>query len=124
MAGLALFAGFLMILSGTFQIIEGLAAVFNGSFYVVGQNYAFQINTTTWGWIHIFTGIIVALAGLAIFSGQVWGRVIGIIIAIISALANFFFIPYYPIWAIMIITLDIFIIWALAGFTPEEAGVK
>lgn len=122
MVGLALFAGFLMVLSGTFQFIEGLAAIFNGSFYIAGENYAFQVDITTWGWIHMLWGIIIALAGMAVFSGQAWGRIIGIIIALVSAIANFFFIPYYPIWAIMIITLDIFIIWALAGYNPERAA--
>ena len=124
MAGFALFAAFLMILSGVFQLIEGLAAIFNGSFYVVTPNYIYQFNVTTWGWIHTILGLIIALAGFAIFSGRVWGRTIGIILAILSAIANFFYIPYYPVWAIIIITLDIVIIWALAGYSPEEAGVK
>lgn len=124
MAGFALFAGFLMILSGTFQIIQGLAAVFNDEFFIVGPNYIYQFDLTTWGWIHVFVGIIIALAGLAIFSGQLWARIVGIIIALVSAIANFFYIPYYPIWAIIIITLDIVIIWALAGYNPEKANAN
>lgn len=124
MAGFAIFAGFLMILSGTFQIIQGLAAAFNGDFYVVAPNYIYSFDVTTWGWIHVIIGIIIALAGVAIFSGSAWGRTIGIILALISATANFFYIPYYPIWSIIIITLDIVIIWALAGYSPEEAGAK
>ncbi len=122
MAGFAIFAGFLMILSGTFQIIQGLAAVFNDELFVVGPSYIYQFDLTTWGWVHVIVGAIIALAGLAIFSGRAWGRIIGIIIALLSAIANFFYIPYYPIWSIIIITLDVIIIWALAGYTPEEAA--
>lgn len=122
MAGFAIFAGFLMILSGIFQIIQGLAAVFNGDLFVVSPNYIYAIDLTTWGWIHVIVGIIIALAGLAIFSGKAWGRTIGIILAGLSAIANFFYIPYYPIWSIIILTIDIVIIWALAGYNPEKAG--
>ena len=112
MVGFALFAGFLMILGGIFQLIEGFAALFSGSFLVF------------WGWIHLIIGIVIVLAGIAVFSGRVWGRMVGIILALLSAIANFFYIPYYPIWSIIVILLDIVIIWALASYTPAEARGK
>lgn len=112
MVGFALFAGFLMILGGIFQLIEGIAALFNGSFFAV------------WGWTHLIIGIIIVIAGVAIFSGRVWGRIVGIIFALLSAITNFFYIPFYPIWSIIIITLDVIIIWALASYTPEKARSK
>lgn len=121
MAGFAIFAGFLMLLSGLFQFFQGIAAVMRDQVFIIGPNYTYQFDLTTWGWTHIIIGIILALAGLAIFSGKLWGRILGIILASLSAIANFFFIPYYPFWSIIIITLDIVIIWALARYTPEDA---
>lgn len=118
---LATLAGALMLMAGIFQAFQGLAAIFNGDFFVVGPNYTYSIDTTTWGWIHLFLGTILAFAGGAVFSGQAWGRTIGIILAIVSAIANFFYIPYYPLWSILIIVLDVAIISALAGYGTEQA---
>ena len=67
------------------------------------------------GWIVLIAGIIVLLAGFAVMTGALWARIVGITLASLSALANFFFIPFYPFWSLMIITLDIFVIWALAA---------
>jgi hypothetical protein len=73
-----------------------------------------RLNRPTWGWIELIVGLLVAYAGWAVFSGRTWERVVGIILASLSAIANFLFIPYYPVWAILIIVLDVFVIWALA----------
>lgn len=119
--GLSAFAGSVMILSGTFQVFQGLAAILNDQFFVVGQNYLYKFDVTTWGWIHLTLGLIIGFAGFSVFSGQTWARGVGIFLAILSAIANFFYIPYYPVWAIMIIALDIFIIGALASYNQEAA---
>ena len=113
--GLILFASMMMILSGVFQAFAGLVALFENEFYVATRNYLFQLHVTTWGWIHLLVGLIVAAAGVAVLSGRVWGRAIGITLAALSAIANFLFIPYYPFWSLLIITLDIFVIWALSA---------
>jgi hypothetical protein len=119
--GFAAFAGAIMLIVGIFQGLAGLAAIFDDSFFVVGDNYAFKVDTTTWGWIHLILGVILVIAGIAIYSGAVWARTIGVFLAILSAVANFFFIPYYPVWAVLIIALDIAIIWALVVYGREEA---
>lgn len=113
-SGLILFAGVMMALAGSFQALAGLVAIFQDEFYVATPNYLMQFDTTTWGWIQLLLGIVVLGAGFAVMSGQTWGRVVGIILAAVSALANFAFIPYYPFWSMTIIALDVFIIWALA----------
>lgn len=118
--GFSVFAGSLMMLGGIFQALEGLAAIFTNDFFVVGQNYLYQIDVTTWGWIHLVVGSIVALAGMFVFAGAAWARGVGIALAIVSAIANFFYIPYYPIWSLLIIALDIAVIWALASVGTEE----
>ena len=113
------FAGTIMILIGAFHAISGLAAIIEDDFYVVSRNYTFEIDVTAWGWIHLILGIVVLVAGFSLFSGRSWARVLGISLALLSAVANFFFIPYYPFWSILIIALDVWVIWALTR--PFEA---
>jgi hypothetical protein len=103
-----------MIMIGTFQAFQGLAAIINDEYFVVTGNYAFEFDTTTWGWIHMIGGGIVAIAGFYVFTGNMLARLIGIVIAIASAITNFFYIPYYPVWSVLIIALDVVVIWALA----------
>ena len=113
--GLTVFAGIMMIMAGGFQSIAGLVALFENEFYVTTRNYLLKFDATSWGWIHLLIGLMVFFAGFAVMSGQTWGRVVGITLAVLSALSNFAFIPYYPFWALAIIALDVFIIWALAA---------
>ncbi|OLT05816.1 hypothetical protein BJF90_02445 [Pseudonocardia sp. CNS-004] len=120
--GLAVFAGVLMIIAGFFQVIAGLVALFQNEIYVVGPQYVVSFDVTTWGWIHLLVGIALILAGCAVLTGQLWGRVIGIGIAALSMIANFAFLPYYPFWALAIIALDVFVIWALCSYDREAAG--
>ena len=107
------FAGVMLIVIGSFQAIAGLAAIINDEFFVTTPNYAFEIDVTAWGWIHLLLGLLVAFAGYALFAAKTWARVTGVTLATLSAIANFFFIPYYPFWAILIIALDVWVIWAL-----------
>jgi hypothetical protein len=113
--GFILFAAIMMIMSGVFQAIAGLVAIFENEFYVATRNYLFQFDATSWGWIHLIVGLIVVFAGWGLLSGRTWARVVGITLAVLSAITNFLFIPYYPFWALLIITLDVFVIWAIAA---------
>ena len=117
--GFILFAGIMMLMSGIFQAFTGLVALFENEFYVATRNYLFQFDATTWGWIHLLVGLLVAFAGWGLLSGRTWARVLGITVALLSATANFLFLPYYPFWALLIITLDIFVIWAIAAHGGE-----
>ena len=107
------FAGTMLILIGMFQAIDGIAAIANDEFFVVGQNYTFDLDTTAWGWIHLLLGIGLGIAGWSLFAGKTWAAVVALTLAMLSAVANFFFIPYYPFWAILMIALDCWVIWAL-----------
>ena len=115
------FAAAIMIMVGAFQIIAGLAAIFDDQFFVVTRNYVFDLDATAWGWIHLLLGLLLVFAGWGIFSGATWARVTGMVLAILSAIANFFFIPYYPVWAIAIIALDVLVIWALSVWDRDQA---
>jgi vacuolar-type H+-ATPase subunit I/STV1 len=120
--GLTLFAGVTMIVIGFFHIITGVVALFRNRIYVAGPEYVFAFGLTGWGWIHIIGGIIVGLTGLGLLAGQPWARVVGIVLASLSMIANFIFIPYYPLWSLLMVALDIFVIWALAVYSREMAG--
>lgn len=111
--GLTLFAAVIMVMAGVFQAIYGLVALFNDTFFVVGEKWTFSFDITTWGWIHLLVGAGVALAGIFLLQGAMWARVVGIAVAGLSALLSFMSLPYYPIWSVLIITLDVFVIWAL-----------
>jgi len=107
------FAGSMMVLVGTFQTLTGLAAIFDDQFFVVARGYTFNIDVTAWGWIHLILGIFLLTTGFALFAGRVWAGVTAIVLAMLSAVSNFFFIPYYPWWATLVIALDVWVIWAL-----------
>ena len=111
--GGVIFAGVMMIVIGIFQAIAGISAIADDKFFVVTQNYTFDLDTTAWGWIHLILGIIIALSGFALLAGRAWAGIVAIILAVISAIANFFFIPYYPFWSLLIIGLNVWVIWSL-----------
>jgi hypothetical protein len=120
--GMVLFAGIVMIVSGVFQALAGITAIFQGSFYAVTPKYVYELDVSTWGWIHLVLGVVVLLAGFGVMSGNLLARIVGIVLAVLSAFANFMFIPHYPIWSLLIIGLDVLVIWALAvSGQPAEA---
>jgi hypothetical protein len=107
------FAGTVLIMVGAFEIIAGLVAIFDDSFYVIRANYTFDLDTTAWGWIHLVLGIALLCTGFGLFSRSTWAGVTAIVLAAMSATANFFFIPYYPLWSIVVIALNVWVIWSL-----------
>ena len=120
--GMTIFAATMMIMIGIFQAIQGLIALFNDTFYVVGQKWVFEFDVTAWGWIHLILGVLVAVAGFFLLQGAVWARTIGVILAVISAVFNFAWLPYYPVWSTIVIALDVFVIWALTAHGRDIAA--
>jgi hypothetical protein len=120
--GFILFAAIMMIMVGVFQAFQGLVGIFENEFYVATRNYLLQFDATTWGWIHLILGLVVAFAGWGLLSGRTWARVLAITLAVLSAIANFLFIPYYPFWSLLLITLTSFVIraWAALGWAPRD----
>ena len=106
-------ASMMMLMIGFFHFINGFAAVLDDSFYVIRPGYDLSVDVTTWGWIHMVGGIVIALAGGFLIMGAMWARVIAVLMAVVSAIWSFYSIPYYPIWSILIIALDIGVIWAV-----------
>lgn len=113
--GMSFFAGILMTTLGVLESIRGLAGLFTNDIFVTTPSYVFAFDTTAWGWIHLVFGLALLITGLLIVAGKLAGRVLGIIIVGISAILNFASLPYYPIWSVVLIALDVIIIWALAA---------
>jgi hypothetical protein len=111
--GWVVFAGFMMIVMGMLQAISGLAALLNSDWLLVTEQSLVAFDFTTWGWIHLLIGAVVFSAGFAVMNGAVWARVIGVIIAMISLVANLAYANTYPIWAIAVVIIDVLIIYAL-----------
>ena len=109
-----------MIITGVFNAMEGVVALARNEVYVATPRYLFAFDLTTWGWIQVILGIVVVVAGVGVITGQLWGRVVGITIAALTMLANFAFIPYYPIWSLLIIALNVFVIWALCVYNRDS----
>jgi len=114
------FAATMLIVVGVYQALMGLAAVINDQFFIIVNSYAYSIDVSAWGWIHMGIGILAIAVCCFIFSGATWARITGIVVAGLSAVANFFFLPYYPVWSLVVIAMDIFAIWALATVRMDE----
>jgi len=113
--GWTAFAGIMMVLMGGWWIISGLVAIVNDEFFVVGEDYIFKFDATTWGWIHLILGIIILASGFGLFTANVWARTVGVIVAVIAALAGFAWLPWYPVWGIIFVAVSVAIIWALTA---------
>ncbi|WP_371480862.1 hypothetical protein [Kitasatospora sp. NBC_00315] len=119
-SGLALFAGIMLLVNGILEFFQGLVAVINNDLIVTTPRYVFRFDVTSWGWIHMVIGVLVALAGVGVLRGALWGRIAGIVLASLSAIASFLWLPYYPLWNIIVIALDVFVVWALCVYRDDD----
>jgi hypothetical protein len=117
--GLVLFAGVVMMVAGVWHALAGIGALLDDEVYVATPGYVYSFDLTRWGWIHLLLRIVVAAAGFAVVMGMTWARVVGIALASLSMVANFMFVPYYPLWSLLIIALDIAVIWALITYRTD-----
>jgi hypothetical protein len=112
--GWILFAAVIMVLTGTFQAIAGLVAIFNDAYYLVpSADLVVSVDYTGWGWAHLIAGILLIAAGIGVMTGQTWARIVGVVLAAISAIVNIGFLAAYPVWSVIVIALDVVIIYAL-----------
>jgi hypothetical protein len=113
--GWVAFAGILMIIGGCLQGIYGTLAIVNDTWVVWGNTGTMYLDITQWGWIHLIWGVIMVLAGLGVLSGNIFARLLGVILAAIAAIVNFMFIPVYPLWSIVVVVISIVVIYALVA---------
>jgi hypothetical protein len=120
--GLVFFAGIMLLVIGCFNVIYGIVALVNDEWVLLTRQGALGFDITTWGWITLIMGVIEIFAGLAVLGGRTWGRLVGIVVAFASMLHQFAMMPVYPIWSLLIVALDVFVIYALAAHGREMAS--
>ena len=122
-AGWVVFAGAMLIMLGTFQVIQGIVALFDDGFYLVGSDgLVVDVDYNTWGWIHIVIGAVGVLTGVGLLAGNMAARIVGVGVAFLSAIVNLAFISAYPIWSTILITLDVIVIYAIIVHGRELKG--
>jgi len=112
-----------MMLTGLYGFLAGLAMVLKAPFFVYHGGYLYVWSTHGWGWVELILGAVVFAAGACVLLGMVWARVVGVMLAVLSAVASFMVLPYYPIWSIIGIAVDLFIIWALVAYGGRRSYV-
>ncbi|MFD7324128.1 hypothetical protein ACFV9D_23985 [Streptomyces sp. NPDC059875] len=113
LSGWLVFAAVIMIFSGIMTLLGGISAIAEDDVFLTTRNYVYELDLTGWGWVHLILGIVIALTGMALFTGATWARVVGVVLAGLSMIANFMWLPYTPWWALLIIAIDALIIWGL-----------
>ncbi|MCX5114569.1 hypothetical protein OOK13_40120 [Streptomyces sp. NBC_00378] len=108
-----IFAGVLLLVDGVLGVIKGISGLATDDVYARLRNYTFKFDVSSWGWIHLVLGIVLAVVGWGILKGAEWARATGVVLAAISIIINFVWLPYQPIWAVVSIAIDVFVIWAL-----------
>ncbi|MET7679238.1 hypothetical protein [Streptomyces sp. NPDC005423] len=120
--GGVVFAGVLLLVNGVIAILQGISAISKDDVYTRVGDYVYKINLTGWGVILLCLGVVAAATGYGVLKGAGWARVSGIVLASLSAILQFVFLPYAPVWSVIMIAIDVFVIWALASHDPAGAG--
>lgn len=120
-SGLPLFAGATLMLSGPLSILLGVTGIAQDTLFS-SPRYVYRFDLTAWGWLHVVVGAGLVVAGMGVLLGRSWGRGVGITMGAVSLITQFMFIPYYPVWSIIVMTLDLLIVWALSRSLLEAGG--
>ncbi|WFR71742.1 hypothetical protein P9209_23765 [Prescottella defluvii] len=118
--GTSMGAAVLLVTVGVLEFLQGISAVAKDDVFVVGLQYTYKFDVTAWGWIHLVLGVLVTIVGAVLFTGATWARVGAVVICAVSIIVNFLWLPYYPLWAILIIALNTVVIWAVTTWHPEK----
>jgi len=123
--GWIMFAGTMMMFLGGFHMFVGLVALFRHTEIAFPTSgLTIQVSFTQWGWLHLIAGALVFVAGLGLFTGRMWARVLGVILVAISAFVNFAWATIYPFWSITLLAIDFFVLYALIAHGAEMKVAK
>ena len=114
-SGWALFAGAVMVMVGFLNFFYGLAAIVNDEVVVVGGHGAIIADLTTWGWVTLILAVVLVLTGFGLFAGATWARVVGVAIVTLNAIEQVWIFPAAPLWALIVILLDVVILYNLTA---------
>jgi len=114
------FGGIVLVLAGGFHVLAGFVAIFNDAYWQVpSTELVVSVNYTAWGWLHLVVGAVAVGTGFAVLQGQAWARMVGVGLAVLSALVNLAFMAAFPVWAFLVIGLDILVIHSLLVRSDE-----
>ncbi|MDH6224425.1 MULTISPECIES: DUF7144 family membrane protein [Streptomyces] len=114
------FAGVLLGVSGAVTVLQGIAAIAGDDVYGRIGSYVFEFTLTGWGVAHLVIGVLLLVTGVGVLGGRAWARAVGLVLAVISLIEQFLFLPYAPVWSVLLIALDVFVVWALAAYRPAR----
>jgi len=121
--GWVLFAGIMLAMLATLNVIDGIAAVSSSTFFVANAKYILS-DLNTWGWILIVMGVVQGLAALGVWMKTPGVRWVGVTIAALNAIAQMFFIPAYPLWSITLFFMDILVIYGLVAYGSRTSSAR
>lgn len=108
------FAAVMMIILGSFHLIEGFTALFKDEYFLVADDgLVLEVDYTAWGWVHLGLGALMLFGAVSLLSGHMFGRVVGVSAAVVSAVVNLAFIAAYPVWSTVMIAVDVIVIYAI-----------
>jgi len=110
----------MLIMVALFQILQGIAAVAADEIYLTGVEYVYQLDVSSWGWVHIVVGVLALATGIGVLAGQTWAYLAGVVLAVVATIANFAFLPYYPIWSAIVIAFNVAVVWALCTLLAQD----
>ncbi|MER6562815.1 hypothetical protein ABT300_34805 [Streptomyces sp. NPDC001027] len=116
------FAGVLMLCSGVLAVLQGIAAIAEDDVYARIGSYVYELSLTGWGWIHLTLGVLAAVTGAALLRGMTWARFTGVFLAALSLVLQFLFLPYEPLWSVVVMAVDGFVIWSLVSWQERAAA--
>ncbi|MEU3370386.1 hypothetical protein ACFYM2_25190 [Streptomyces sp. NPDC006711] len=120
-SGGAVFAGVLLFVDGVLAVLNGIAGIAKDNVYARVGDYTYEFSLTAWGWIHLIIGVLLVITGSGILKGAEWARALGVGLAALSIVANFIWLPYQPIWAVIAVAIGVFVIWSLLTDRPRTA---
>ena len=118
------FAGLMLITVGLFNVIDGLVAIANQNFFVPTRSGLLVFNLAGWGWVHLLLGIALVAIGVAVLTGQLWARIVAVILVILNAVTQLLFMSAYPVWSLIVIILDIIVLYALIVHGEEAKELR
>jgi hypothetical protein len=110
-----------MVVYGLFAVLQGIAAIAGDEVYTSFGQYSFEFDLTAWGWIHVIVGVLVVAAGLGLFAGAAWARVVSAVVVGLALIANFLWLPYQPFWSIIMIVTGLFVLWSVFNYRSSRA---
>lgn len=122
--GGTIFAATMLLIIGVFQVIVGIAAIGRDILFVTNTNYVYYLNTTAWGWIHLILGALLIVCGIGLYTRATWAMATGVFLAALAAIDNFFFLPFYPLWSLVIIALSVYVIWSLGTLLAQRTAME